>query len=106
MAYITDINITEKKSFSPIYHKPFELFSPSYQLDYSWAPSVIIDSPGSSGATITTKKEATQTPTIEGSDTAQSDLEAQDYTGLVLILGVIVVGGYIAGSWLKKKKKK
>jgi len=105
MGWLTDINIREERSFSPIYHKPFEQFSPSYQLDYSWAPSVIIDSPGSSGATITTKKEATQTPYVGGSEFSPSgDISTPDYGTIAIVLGVLVVGGYLVGSWIKKKK--
>lgn len=100
MAYLTDINV--KQSFSPIYHKPFEQFSPAYQLDYSYAPNIQIDSPGATGTTITTKKESAQTPYIGGTDL--SETQQQDIMGPILLLGILGIGGWIAVNYLKRKK--
>ena len=103
-----DFNITEgAKTYSPVFHKPFEQFSPQYQMDYQYAPTIQIDSPGAAGAVMTTKKEAHSTPYIGGPTvTAPTTGPTSDPMGMILILGLVAVGGYVAVNMLGKKKKK
>lgn len=102
-----DIYSSTKKSWANIYHEPFETFAPSYQLDYAYAPMVAISSPGATGSTITTKKEATQTPTQEGIGQTQEDTTTKtggDNTLLLLgVAGAVLIG--LIYVWKKKKKK-
>ena len=102
----SDIHITEgAKTYAPVLHQPFEQFSPQYQMDYSYAPTVQIDSPGARGAVITTKKEAHSTPYIGGPDvTAPTTGQTTDPTGMIVLLGLVAVGGYVAVGFLKRKK--
>lgn len=110
MALLMDTNVdiysSTKKSWANVYHEPFEQFSPSYQLDYAYAPMVAIESPGATGSTVTTKKEAIQTPTQEGIDQAQSDaLSKTRGSNDLLLLGL--AGAVIIGAiyfWKRKKK--
>lgn len=110
MGLIADFNvdITEgAKTYAPIIHQPFEQFSPSYQIDSTYAPSIFIDSPQSTGAVVTTKKQATQTPYIGGADVeAPTTGSPPDITGTILLIAIIGVAGYIAVTVLKKKKRK
>lgn len=106
MGWLFDYHHTEgAKTYAPVIHKPFELFAPQYQMDYSYAPTVQIESPGARGAVITTKKEAHSEPYIGGPDvTAPTTGVESDPMGMLLILGVIAVGGAIAVSFISKKK--
>lgn len=115
------VDVTQEYQYSPqktLYEK-FSTFAPvyapqlGYQLDYTYAPMVAIESPGATGAVVTTKKEAKQTQEVTGATTAQSPVSApsqvgpaSDPMGMILILGLVAVGGYVAVSLLKKKKKK
>lgn len=107
MAIFTDVHITQgAKTYAPVIHKPFEVFAPQYQMDYSYAPTVNIESPGATGSVITTKKEAMSEPYVGGTDvTAPTTGVESDPMGMILILGLVAVGGYVAVSLLKKKKK-
>lgn len=107
MALLMDTNVDISQQFSEanIYHKPFETFSPSYQMDYLYAPAVAIESPGASGSTITTKKEATQTPTTAGIDqtqTADKTISTMDWLLPVVIVGAIA---FVLTGYFKKGKK-
>lgn len=106
MGWFMDIHTTEgARTYAPILHQPFEQFSPSYQMDYSYAPTVNIDSAGARGSVITTKKQATQTPYIGGADvTAPTTGQTTDPMGMIMLLGVVAVAGYVAVGLLKKKK--
>jgi len=106
MGWLFDQNITQgARTYSPTLHQPFEQFAPQYQMDYSYAPNVQISSPGATGSTITTKKEASSTPYIGAPDiTAATTGVESDPMGMLLILGVIAVGGAIAVSFISKKK--
>ena len=110
MGLLMDMNvdITEgAQTYSPIIHQPFEQFSPSYQIDSTYAPSIFIDSPQSTGAVVTTKKQATQTPTIEGADvTAPTTGSPPDITGTILMVAIVGVIGYVIVTMVKKKKRK
>ena len=101
-----DYHYTEgAKTYAPILHQPFEQFSPQYQQDYIYAPSVQIDSPGAIGPAITTKKEAHSTPYIGGAEViAPTTGQPPDIMGSVLLLGLVAVGGYVAVGFLKRKK--
>jgi len=103
-----DIYQSKKESYANVYHEPFETFSPAYQLDYAYAPSVFIESPGSSGSTITTKKEAIQTPTQAGIDQAQSDTKSDNVDPFGWILPVAIIGGlaFLGTTYIKNKRKK
>lgn len=105
-------------TFSPTTYEKFSTFAPvyspttGYQLDYSYAPMVAIESPGARGAVVTTKKEATQTPAVTGATTEQSPTVSpsqvgptSDPMGMILILGLVAVGGYVAVNLIGKKKK-
>jgi len=107
MALLYDFKIQEgAKTWAPVYHKPFEQFSPSYQLDYSYAPNVQISSPGATGSTITTKKEATQTPYIGGQDiqAGTGDVSGPDFMGPILGLAIIGALAWMGSSLIKRKK--
>jgi len=117
------IDYSYEHQYSPqktIYEK-FSTFSPvyapqlGYQLDYTYAPMMAIESPGASGAVVTTKKEASQTQDVTGATSAQSPVSSpaqvgptttSDPMGMILILGLVAVGGYVAVSMLGKKKKR
>ena len=103
-----DVDITEgAKIYSPIIHQPFEVFSPQYQMDYSYAPMVAIESPGARGAVITTKKEAASEPYVGGAEvTAPTTGAPPDITGTILMLGLLGAGALIVTTVLKKKHKK
>jgi len=117
MALFVDIKQDIRRTWSPTTYEKFSTFAPvysptsAYQVDYAYAPSVFIESPGAQGAVITTKKEATQTPDITGATTEQSPTtsvpttEVSDPMGMILILGLVAVGGYVLVSMMKKKKK-
>ena len=106
MGWLVDQHITQgAKTYSPTITHPLAQFSPTYQMDYQYAPTVQIESPGARGAVMTTKKEATSTPTISGADiSAPTTGVESDPMGMLLILGVIAVGGAIAVSFISKKK--
>ena len=106
MGLLFDQHITQgARTFSPILHQPLEQFSPQYQMDYSYAPTVQIESPGATGATITTKKEAHSDPYIGGADvTAPTTGQETDPMGTILLLGVVGVVGYVIVGFLNRKK--
>ena len=101
------VDITQgAQTYAPVIHKPFEIFSPQYQMDYSYAPNVQIDSPGATGSTITTKKEARSEPYVGGTEVVAPTTGVEsDPMGMILILGLVAVGGYVAVNLLSKKKK-
>jgi len=112
--FITEI----QKTYSPTTYEKFSTFAPvyaptsAYQMDYSYAPTIAIESPGTVGAVVTTKKQATQTPAVIGATTSQDPTvtpsqvgPTSDPMGMILILGLVAVGGYVAVSMLGKKKK-
>lgn len=102
-----DIYSSKKETHAQTYHQPFETFMPSYQLDYAYAPAVMIESPGATGSTVTTKKEAVQTPTQEGIDTTQKDDIDKTTGGNDWILPVAIIGVLaVSGVYLLKGKKK
>ena len=106
MGWLVDQHITQgARTYAPTLHQPFEQFAPQYQMDYQYAPSVFIESPGAQGAVMTTKKEATSTPYIGAPEiiTPTTGVES-DPMGMLLILGVVAVGGAIAVSFISKKK--
>ena len=106
MGWLFDQHITQgARTWAPTTHAAFEQFAPQYQMDYSYAPNVQIHSPGATGSTITTKKEASSTPYIGAPEiiTPTTGVES-DPMGMILILGVIAVGGAIAVSFISKKK--
>jgi len=118
MAFWSDINVEIQETFSPTTYEKFSTFAPvyspttGYQLDYAYAPMVAIESPGASGPVVTTKKEMAQTPAVTGATTEQSPITSpsqvgptSDPMGMILILGLVAVGGYVAVSLLGKKKK-
>jgi len=119
MGWLMDFNQEIQKTFSPTTYEKFSTFAPvyspvtGYQMDYSYAPNVQINSPGATGSTITTKKEMSQTPTVTGATVEQSPTTApsqvgptSDPMGMILILGLVAVGGYVAINLLGKKKIK
>ena len=101
-----DFHLTEgAKTYAPVIHQPFEQFAPQYQQDYIYAPSVQIDSPGAQGPIVTTKKEAMSTPYIGGPEVVAPTQggSQSDPTGMILILGLVAVGGYVLSTMIKKK---
>lgn len=103
MGVLADFNYEYSPTDQRVFHKPFEVFSPQYQMDYSYAPTVQIDSPGARGAVITTKKEAASSPSVGGPEYTKAR-DTSDPMGMLLILGVVAVGGAIAVSFISKKK--
>jgi len=104
-----------EQMYSPTITHPLAQYQPTYapkksvQLDYAYAPSVFIESPGSTGATVTTKKEANLSGDVApsqgiapliGSDTTQNDP-----MGTIMILGLVAVGGYVLVKYMNKRKK-
>jgi len=113
------VDIQTQETYAPTIYEKFSTFAPvysptsAYQMDYSYAPTIAIESPGTTGAVVTTKKQATQTPDITGATTEQSPTVTpsqvgpqSDPMGMILILGLVAVGGYVAVSMLGKKKQK
>jgi len=103
-----DVNITQgAQTYAPVIHKPFEIFAPQYQMDYSYAPTVNIESPGATGSVITSKKEAMSSPYVGGPEViAPTSGPTNDPMGMVLILGLVAVGGFVLVNVLDKKKQK
>ena len=106
MGWLFDQHITQgARTYAPTTHQPFEQFAPQYQMDYSYAPNVQIHSPGATGSTITTKKEASSTPYIGAPEIITPTIgQETDPMGNLLILGIIAVGGAIAVSFISRKK--
>lgn len=113
MGFLMDFEY--ESSYSPTIYEKFSTFSPvyaptlGYQMDYAYAPTVQIDSPGAQGAVVTTKKEMKQTPDITGATTEQSPAVTQegaqsDPMGMILILGLVAVGGFVLVKVLDKSK--
>ena len=103
-----DIRREYSPHFAQQYHQPFEQFSPQYQMDYSYAPSVFIDSPGATGAVITTKKEAHSTPTISSESASERSMDTTKGSDLVMLLAAAAaatIGGAILVSAISKKKE-
>lgn len=117
MGLLADFNVEVQETYAPTIYEKFATFAPQYaptlgyQLDYAYAPNIQIESPGAIGSQVTTKKEMTQTPeqvsAIEQSPTVTpSQVGPQsDPMGIILILGLVAVGGYILVSMVKKKRK-
>lgn len=117
MAWFIDQTVEIQKTYAPTIYEKFSTFSPvyspqfGYQMDYTYAPMVAIESPGATGAVVTTKKEAKQTQEVTGATSEQSPVvtpsqvgPTSDPMGMILILGLVAVGGYVAVSLIKKKK--
>ena len=106
--WLFGVDITEgAKTWSPTTYKPFSTFSPQYQMDYSYAPNIQISSPGATGSTITTKKEASSTPTQTGATvTAPTTGTETDPMGTVLLIAALAVGGFVVVGYLNRGKKK
>lgn len=113
------VDVTQEYMFAPqtTRYEKFSTFSPvyapqfGYQMDYSYAPTVQIDSPGAQGAVVTTKKEARQTQEVTGATSEQSPVSipsqegpTSDPMGMILILGLVAVGGFVLVKVLDKKK--
>ncbi|MBA7496537.1 hypothetical protein ES702_07146 [subsurface metagenome] len=116
--FAVDFTTEIQKTYAPTIYEKFSTFAPvyapqlGYQLDYTYAPMMAIESPGARGAVVTTKKEASQTQDVTGATTEQSPTVSPSQVGptsdpmsMILILGLVAVGGYVAVSLLKKKKK-
>ena len=100
-----DVYQSKKESYQMEYHKSFEQFSPSYQMDYIHAPTVNIESAGASGSDVATKKESTQEPYAGGLTSLQSDSpsESTDLGGTLIIVSIVAVAGIIGYGFIKKK---
>lgn len=114
MGLLADFNL--EYQYAPTTYEKFSTFAPvfapqrSLQMDYSYAPNIQIDSPGAVGSTITTKKEMKATQDVTGATTSQDPSVSQvgpssDPMGMILILGLVAVGGYVLTGYLKKKKR-
>jgi hypothetical protein len=95
-----------------VYHQPYEQFAPVYapkksiQLDYSYAPSIFIESPNSKGATITTKKDASLSGDVASSPSLTSSADAALGSGNNSLLTLALIGGIaIIGIYFITKKK-
>jgi len=112
------VDIYNQSTFAPTTYEKFSTFSPvyaptlGYQLDYAYAPTIAIQSPETVGAVTTTKKEMTQTPDVTGATSEQSPTTSPTLTGptsdpmgIILILGLVAVGGYVLVGMMKKKKE-
>ena len=99
-----------------VYHQPYETFSPtyapkkSYQMDYSFAPTVQISSPQATGPYITSKKDLTQTGDVNPSTTGATDNLSSGQTSAFgssnLILIALLLGGGLVAVWLISRPKK
>jgi hypothetical protein len=96
-------------------HEPFEQFQYSPQMDYSYAPVIQYESPGSTatGATVTTKKEMVTSQEGGGFNPSASSSQEQGMLeqsqGLLmplLILAGVGIVGYAGYKTYKKKKNK
>jgi len=117
MGLLADVSMEFQQQYSPTIYEKFSTFSPvyapqlGYQLDYTYQPVLAIESPGTIGATTTTKKESNQTQDITGATSEQSPTATasqigpqSDPMGIILILGLVAIGGYVLVGVMKKKK--
>ena len=117
MGLLFDINQTLQQTYSPTTYEKFSTFSPVYspamvyQLDYAYAPVIALESPNTSGSSVSTKKEANQSQETRGSSSSQNPTTSpsltaggSDWAGLVLVLGLVAIGGYVLVGMTKKKK--
>ena len=98
-------------------HAPFETYSSVYsskkslQLDYSYAPVFNISSPGASGSSINSKKDANMAgdlnPVTSGAVDSQSASQKADQSlGGMDIWTILLLGGIaLAGIYLVTKRK-
>jgi len=100
--------------YAPVTSKTYQP-AISHQLDYVYAPSIQIESPGAVGATVETKKEAAQTPSSivspvidQGGVISQPSQEASasqtDSMSIIIIGAIILIGGYAVIKMTGKKK--
>lgn len=110
MALFFDQNVDYSNVYSPTInqHQPFEQFAYAPQIDYAYAPTIAYNSSGTTGAVVTTKKEATTSMeggTLAGATTTVGQGEQQDLFTPILVLGGLAVVGFVAIKYLGKKKK-
>jgi len=118
MGLLVDFVQEIQQTYAPTTYEKFSTFSPvyaptlGYQLDYTYQPVIAIESPGTTGATTTTKKEMKQTTDVTGATSEQSPNVTpsqvgpqSDPMGIILILGLVAIGGYVLVGMMKKKKE-
>jgi hypothetical protein len=109
-----DINISSQNQQENVYHAPYETYAPvnaskkNLAVDYSYAPVFNISSPGASGSSISSKKDANLsggTSSNSGAtdtlgQTATASLGGQSIWMIALIGGIALAGAYL----LSKRK--
>lgn len=108
MGLLFDQTVHYQPTDSRNIHKMFEQFTYQPQIDYSYAPQIIWESPNTTatGATITTKKEAKSTQSQENDASGATDISQQDLFTPLVILAAVGVGGYILLKLLGPGKQK
>ena len=104
-----DINLSSQNQEQNVYHAPYETYAPvnaskkNLQLDYSYAPVFNISSPGASGGTISSKKDANlsgDTASNSGAkdtlgETATASLGSQSLLMIAVVGAIALVGVYM-----------
>ena len=110
MGLLADFNFTSQNQQQQqnVYHAAYETYAPvnaskkNLQLDYSYAPVFNISSPGASGGTITSKKDANLSGDVSTSagatdtlgQTATASNSNQDLWMIAVIGGIALIGVY------------
>lgn len=109
-----DINLSSQNQQQNVYHAPYETYAPvnaskkNLQLDYSYAPVFNISSPGASGGTISSKKDANLSGGTSSNSGATDTLgeTATATQGSQSLLMIAIVGAIvIAGAYLISRRK-
>ena len=108
MGLLADFNFTSQNQQQNVYHAPYETYAPvnaqkkNLQFDYSYAPVFNISSPGASGGTISSKKDANLSGDVSPSagatdtlgQTATASNSNQDLLMIAVIGGIAILGIY------------
>lgn len=114
MGLLLDFYNSTTEQNQQVYHQPYETYAPVYapkkslQMDYSFAPSVQIQSPNATGATIDTKKSADLSGATSSSSGATDTLGQTSTTssGTNSLLMIALIGGIaLVGVFFISRKK-
>jgi hypothetical protein len=107
MGLLADFKFESQNQQQNVYHAPYETYAPvnaqkkNLQLDYSYAPVFNISSPGASGASITSKKDANlsgDTSSTAGAVDTLGQTQTSSETNMwmiALIGGIALIGVYM-----------
>ena len=112
MGLLADFSFSSKSSQQNVYHQPYETYAPVYaqkknlQLDYSYAPVFNISSPGASGGTITSKKDANLAGDVSSKAGATDELSSTQTDTEQNLLMIAVIGGIaLIGVYFISRRK-